>query len=140
MGFFKSLFGLDIEYPMLDNSNPAARQLEEVRNKLEDLAEQIQAPMEVVPADGRALIFAGEPPKVFGIFMVDREQVGNLKELAENNDMSEEELARLTDHLRNAYLKRQQSPRFSTNIAKGKVTVIQSPDLINEVKNLVLES
>ncbi len=140
MGFFNKLFGSDIEHPFLDDSNPAARQLEELRGKLEELAERIQVPMEVVPADGKALIFVGEPPKAFGIFMVDREQVGNLKELAEYSGMSEDELASLTDHLRNAYIQRQQAPRFSTSIAKGQVTVIQSPDLINEVKNLVLES
>jgi len=139
MGIFKSLFGYK-EYPFLDDNNPAARHLEGLRSKLEGLAEQIGVPMEVVPAEGRALIFAGEPPKAFGIFMVDREQVGNLKELAENSGMSEEELSRLTDHLRSAYLERQQAPRFSTNIANGKVTVMNSPDLINAVKNIVLES
>jgi len=139
MGFLKKLLG-DDDYPFLDDSNPVAGQVETLRQDLESLAERIQVPMEVVPADGRALVFAGEPPKAFGIFMVDRGQVDNLKELAENSGMSELEMIRLTDHLRKAYIDSEGDPRFSTDIANGKVTIMQSPGLINEVKKIVLES
>jgi hypothetical protein len=137
MGFFKNLFGSDIEYPVLDDSNPASSQFQSLRQKIENIAEQVQVPIEVVPADGEAYIFAGEPPNAFGVFMVNHDRVGNLKEIAEEKGLSYESLIMLTEDLRKAYIQSRSEQRFTTLTSKGKVTVTPSHKLLSEVRRII---
>ena len=55
------------DYPSLDSSAPADRQLESVRPPLEKVAGETSDPLEVVPAEDSVYIFIGKPPKKFGI-------------------------------------------------------------------------
>lgn len=137
MGFFDKFFGIGASYPPLDDSNPAARQMESLRRDIEALAEQLQVPIEVVPAEDKAYIFAGKPPKEFGLFWVDHGQVGNLKKLVDEKGLSHSETMKLSEHLREAYIHSQAEQRFSAETSKGKVTVTPSQSLLNEVQKII---
>jgi len=137
MGFFSKLFSSEIEYPPLDDKNPAARQVQSLRSSIEAIAEQVQVPIEVVPSEDKAYIFAGNPPKEFGVFWVDHGQVGSLKKLADERGMTPSDLMRLSEHLRKAYINSQSESRFSAETSKGKVTVTPSPSLLKEVQKII---
>ena len=55
------------DYPSLDSSTPAAKQLESVLSPLEKLAKETSDPLEVVPAEDSVYIFLGKPPKNLGL-------------------------------------------------------------------------
>jgi hypothetical protein len=139
MGFFNRLFGSDLEYPLLDEGDPATRQVEALRSEIETIADRVQVPIEVIPSEGEAFIFAGEPPRAFGVFMVDRGHIGNLKELAEHKGLSEDDLLRVTDDLRSAYVHSQKDQRFTAETSKGRVTVTPSPGLLSVVRKIIKE-
>ena len=63
MGILGKVFGAKHDYPPLDSSNPAAKQLESVLPPLEELAEKTSDPLEIVPTEDSAYIFVGKPPK-----------------------------------------------------------------------------
>ena len=138
MGFWSKLFSSEIEYPPLDMSNPAARQLDSMMSDIEAIADQVQVPIEVIPADEKAFIFAGEPPKEFGVFWVDHGQVSNLKQMADEKGMTQEQMMKLSEHLKQAYIKSQYDQRFSADTPhKGKVTVTPSKSLLKDVESII---
>ncbi len=63
MGILGKFFGAKLDYPSLDSSTLAAKQLESVLSPLEKLAEKINDPLEIVPAEDSAYIFVGKPPE-----------------------------------------------------------------------------
>ena len=67
MSILGKFLGGKRDYPLLDSSTPAAKQLESVRPPLEKLANETKDPLEVVPAEDSVYIFLGKPPKKFGI-------------------------------------------------------------------------
>ena len=72
MGILGQFFGGKLNYPPLDSSAPAAKQLESVRPPLEKLAAETNDPLEIVPAEDSVYIFVGKPPKKFGIAWMKR--------------------------------------------------------------------
>ena len=80
MSILGKFLGGKQNYPLLDSSTPAARQLESVRPPLEKLADETKDPLEVVPAEDSVYIFVGKPPKKFGIAWIeDGEKIVNFK-------------------------------------------------------------
>ena len=59
-----------------------------LEHRIESLAMQNKIFEVVVPTEDEAYIFAGEPPKEFGVFWVDHGQVGNLKKMADEKGHS----------------------------------------------------
>lgn len=137
MGFWSKLFSSEMEYPPLDASNPAAGYIDEMKADIESIADQVQDPMEVVPDQGEAYIFVGKPPKKFGVFWVEHGKVGNLKKMADERGLTEEQMMNLSEHLRRAYINSQAEMRYSTDMAKGKMTVTPSSKLLSDVKKII---
>jgi len=137
MGFFDRFFGAGASYPPLDDSNPAARQMEALMPDIESIADEVQVPIEVVPAEGAAYVFVGKPPKKFGMFWVEDGRIKHLKQLADEKGIGPERLSILSEHLRQAYIKSKSEPRFYAETAKGKVTVTPSQSLLSEVRKVI---
>jgi hypothetical protein len=133
-----NLFGSKPDYPSLDSSAPAAKQLESVRPPLEKLAEETGEPLEVVPADDSVYVFVGKPPKKFGIAWIeDGDKIVNFKTLIDEKGLSPSSVQQLSEKLKTAYIEHQDKPRYVTSISDRDVVVIPSKSLLNNVKGVV---
>jgi hypothetical protein len=138
MSILGKFLGGKHDYPLLDSSTPAARQLESVRPPLEKLADETKDPLEVVPADDSVYIFVGKPPKKFGIAWIeDGEKIVNFKSLVEEKGLAPDNLQRLSEELRKTYIAHQDKPRFVTRINDREVVVIPSTSLYSNLKDVV---
>ena len=90
MGLLGKLFGGEKEYPPLDNTSNAAKQLSSMQQPLESLTKETADNVEVVPADDAAYVFLGKPPKQFGINWIDGSgKVHSLKTLVQEHGVGE---------------------------------------------------
>ena len=138
MGILGQFFGGKHNYPSLDSSTPAAKQLEAVRPPLEKLANETRDPLEVVPAEDSVYIFVGKPPKKFGIAWIeDGDKIVNFKSLVDEKGLSQDSLQNLSEKLRKAYIAHQDKPRYVTRISDREVVVIPSTSLLNNLKSVV---
>jgi len=138
MGILGKFFGGKHDYPSLDSSAPAAKQIESVRPPLEKLVDEIKDPLEVVPAEDSVYIFVGKPPKKFGIAWIeDGDKIVNFKSLVEEKGLSETSLHHLSEELRKTYIAHQDKPRYVTRISDREVVVIPSTSLLNNLKGVV---
>lgn len=138
MGIFGKMFSNKLDYPSLDSSAPAAKQLESVRSPLEKLADEIKDPIEVVPAEESVYIFVGKPPKKFGIMWIEEgDKIVNFKSLVDEKGLSPTRLNHLSEELKKAYIAHQDRPRFVTRVSERDVVVIPSTSLMNNVKAVV---
>lgn len=138
MAILGKIFGGKPDYPPLESSTPAAKQLEAVRSPLERLANETNDPLEVVPAEDSAYIFLGKPPKKFGIAWIEGgDKIVNLKSLVDEKGISPDNLNHLSEELRKAYIAYQNKPRYVTKISDREVVVIPSTSLLNNLKNVV---
>ena len=138
MALLGKIFGGKPDYPPLDSSTPAAKQLETVRSPLEKLAEETKDPLEVVPAEDSAYIFVGKPPKKFGIAWIEGgDKIVNLKSLLDEKGISPDNLNHLSEELRKAYIEYQDKPRYIARISDRDVVVIPSTSLSSNLKNVV---
>jgi hypothetical protein len=138
MGFLGKVFGAKQDYPSLDSSAPAAKQLDAVRPPLEKLANETSDPLEVVPAEDSVYIFIGKPPKKFGIAWIeDGEKIVNFKALVEEKGLSPDSLGNLSEKLRETYIAHQDRPRFVTSISDREVVVIPSASLVDNLKGVI---
>ena len=138
MSILGKFLGGKHDYPLLDSSTPAARQLESVLPPLEKLAGETKDPLEVVPAEDSVYIFLGKPPKKFGIAWIeDGEKIVNFKSLVDERGLTQDNLQRLSQELRKAYIAHQDKPRYVTKISDREVVVIPSTSLVSNLKGVV---
>jgi hypothetical protein len=138
MGILGKFFGAKHDYPPLDSSTPAAKQLESVLSPLERLAEKTNDPLEIVPAEDSAYIFVGKPPKKFGILWIEEgDKIVNFKSLADEKGLSPNSLLQLSDELKKAYIAHQDEPRYVTQVSDREVVVIPSTSLLNNLQGVV---
>ncbi len=138
MGFLSKLMGGgEPDYPELDANSTAANKLESVKDKLAELAGQVKDPMEVVPADGAAYIFIGKPPKTFGIAWIENGAINNFKTLLASKGASPLTLEKLSNHLREAYVKDAPEEKFLTTVGSKKIVVLPSDKLAANVKIVI---
>ena len=137
MGFFGKLFGGGQRYPTLAADTSAAKNLESVRDTLEELTEKVNDPMEVIPADDSAFVFIGNPPKNFGMAWVEEGEVHNFKTLSEEKNVPQKKLLKLVEDLAEAYKRIDINSRYSATIGGKMVTVTPSQDLAKEVKDII---
>jgi len=141
MAILGKLFGGKPDYPPLDSSSPAAKQVESVRSPLEKLADETKDPLEVVPAEDAVYIFVGKPPKKFGIAWIeDGDKIVNFKSLVEEKGLSADNLHHLSEELRKAYIEHQDKPRYVAKISDREIVVIPSASLLNNLKGLVAQT
>ncbi|MBK5104323.1 MAG: hypothetical protein JJE42_08750 [Burkholderiales bacterium] len=137
MGILDKLFGGNKDYPPLPEDNEAQAQLSEVRALLEDLARRAPDRLEVVPAEHEAFVFLGKPPKSFGIAWIHDGKVSSLKELAEENKLSQIQVGKLIGKLGQAYEHASETPRFSTEVCGKQAVVTPSKGLEQEVRQII---
>ena len=138
MGILGKFFGAKHDYPPLDSSTPAAKQLESVLSPLERLAEKTNDPLEIVPAEDSAYIFVGKPPKKFGILWIEEgDKIVNFKSLVDEKGLSPNSLLQLSDDLKKAYIAHQDEPRYVTQVSDREVVVIPSTSLLNNLEGVV---
>ena len=141
MGILGQLFGGKHDYPSLDSSDPAAKQLEAVRPPLEKLARETKDPLEVVPAEDSTYVFVGKPPKKFGIAWIeDGDKIVNFKSLVDEKGLSPDGLQNLSAKLRKAYIAHQDKPRYVTRISDREVVVIPSTSLLDNLKSVIKQA
>ena len=141
MGILGKFFGAKHDYPPLDSSTPAAKQLESVLSPLERLAEKTNDPLEIVPAEDSVYIFIGKPPKKFGIVWIEEgDKIINFKSLAEEKGLSPNSLLQLSEDLKKAYIAHQDEPRYVTQISDREVVVIPSTSLLDNLKGVVAQA
>ncbi len=141
MGILGKFFGTKYDYPPLDSSALAAKQLESVLSPLEKLAEKSNDPLEIVPAEDTVYIFVGKPPKKFGIVWIEEgDKIINFKTLADEKGLSSNGLLQLSDELKNAYIAHQNEPRYVIQISNREVVVIPSTSLLNDLKGVVAQA
>ena len=138
MSILGKFLGGKRDYPLLDSSTPAAKQLESLRPPLEKLANETKDSLEVVPAEDTVYIFLGKPPKKFGIAWIeDGEKIVNFKSLVDEKGLTQDHLQRLSEELRKAYIAHQDKPRYMTRISDREVVVIPSTSLFSNLKGVV---
>jgi hypothetical protein len=141
MGILGKFFGAKYDYPPLDSSALAAKQLETVLSPLEKLAEKTNDPLEIVPAEDSVYIFIGKPPKKFGIVWIEEgDKIINFKSLAEEKGLSPNSLLQLSEDLKKAYIAHQDEPRYVTQISDREVVVIPSTSLLDNLKGVVAQA
>ncbi|HEX9777845.1 MAG TPA: hypothetical protein VGA63_06825 [Geopsychrobacteraceae bacterium] len=137
MGFFGKMFGQQPQYPDLAGDSTAAGQLAAIQSNLEQLARDVRDPMEVVPADDGAYVFIGKPPKKFGIAWIEGGEIKSFKTLMEEHGMTSQEAVKVSDQLRDVYVKHQDAEHYRTRIADRDVVVIPSQPLELEVREIL---
>ena len=141
MGILGKVFGAKLDYPPLDSSALAAKQLESVLSPLEELAGKTNDQLEIVPAEDTVYIFIGKPPKKFGIVWIEEgDKIINFKSLADEKGLSPNSLLQLSDELKKAYIAHQDEPRYVTQISDREVVVIPSTSLLNNLKGVVAQA
>jgi hypothetical protein len=133
MGFFSK----KIDYPELDDANPAADQIQEVAGPLQELMTQVSDPLEVVPSDGQAYVFIGKPPKKFGVAKIEEGQVQSFIAAAKEKGLDQLKIQKLNEKFRDAYVQNLDAPRYKTNVAGKDVVVTPCAELAQEVSQIM---
>lgn len=136
MGLFDKLFG-GSDYPELDPSSPASARLQGVQAPLSSLAEKTKDRLEVVPAQGKAFVFVGKPPKQFGLAWVEGGSVCNLKSYLDEHKVDKKRALKLVEALTDAYRRSQDSPRYTAQVSGHKFVVTPSDRLAGEVEQVL---
>ena len=137
MGLFDKLFGGTSSYPELDQENPAARRLAGVEDGIKSLTEKTKDRLEVVPAEDKAFVFVGKPPKQFGLVWIKGQDVTNLKNYLSESNIDSKKAATLVDALTEAYQRSQKEQRFRAQLAGRDVVVTPSDRLALEVERIL---
>jgi hypothetical protein len=99
MGMFDKLFGDKQDFPPLPADNDAVAKLDEMKAPLEELAAKVNDHLEVVPADNEAYVYLGKPPKRFGIAWIHDGKMDGLKEIVEENKLSQADTQKMISSL-----------------------------------------
>lgn len=137
MGMFDKLFGGKQDYPPLPADNDAKAKLDEMKAPLEELAAKVNDHLEVVPAEHEAYVYLGKPPKRFGIAWIHDGKMDGLKEIVEDNELSQADTQKMISSLGTAYEHASDVPRYSAELAGKKVVVIPSEKLGQEVHQIM---
>ena len=137
MGMFDKWFGDKQDFPPLPADNEARAKLDEIKAPLEELASKVNDHLEVVPAEHEAYVYLGKPPKRFGIAWIHDGKLDGLKELVDENNLSQVEAQKMIGALGTAYEHASDAPRYSAELAGKKIVVIPSRELGQEVHKIM---
>jgi len=137
MGMLDKWFGARTDYPPLPADNEAKAKLDEIKAPLEELAAKVNDHLEVVPAEDEAYVYLGKPPKRFGIAWIHDGKLDGLRELVDENDLTQADTQKMIVALGAAYENASDAPRFSAELAGKKVVVIPSRKLGQEVHEIM---
>ena len=138
MGFMDKLFGSSKEYPPLNKDDPAMQKINSMRESVEKVVTEINDPLEVVPGNETAFFFIGKPPKKFGVAWVGKDgKIVNFKSLVAEKGLSIISLERLSDRLKEIYIRHQEEPRYATTISDKQIVVTPSETLKSDIRKVI---
>jgi hypothetical protein len=137
MGMFDKWFGGDTNYPPLPADNAARANLDKMKAPLEELAEKVSDHLEVVPAEREAYVYLGKPPRRFGIAWIHDGKLDGLRELVDEHGLTQADTQKMIGALGAAYEHASDAPRYSAELGGKKVVVIPSPELGQEVHDIM---
>ena len=137
MGMLDRWLGGKNDYPPLPADDQARASLDELKAPLEELAGKTRDHLEIVPGEHEAYVYLGKPPKHFGIAWLHDGKVDGLNELVGQHKLSESQVETLVGALGDAYEHASDAPRYSTEVAGRRVTVIPSRGLGKEVHEII---
>jgi hypothetical protein len=133
MGLLGKLFGGAPEHPPLDPGSAPATHLGPFGGQLEKLAGAVRDNLEAVPRDGQLFVLVGHPPKGFGVVRYGPDGEDNLIQVMRDAKLSPTRVQEVSDQARDAYVAHQEAPRFSHQVGKRTITVIDSPPLAGKL-------
>ena len=140
MGFLGKLFGTEKDLPALDPASPGAKRIEAQKATLEAFVAKLHDPVELIPAEKSIYAFIGRPPDRVDIAWFPGDGTEhNLKTLVKAKGLTVLQQNTLSSHLRKAYEKHVNEPRFATTIGGKKVKVIPSPGLEADLTAVIHE-
>lgn len=137
MSVFGKLFGRNLDFPPLEESNPAAQQLAAIREPLQKLASEVSDRLEVIPSQGTAYVFVGKPPKKFGLVWIHDGKVSNFKTLIQEKGIEPRTLESLVDKLKTAYKQSGEATRYVSRIGERQLVVTPNAELEKTVHEIM---
>jgi hypothetical protein len=137
MGIFSKILGSGKELPRLETSHPAAARVGQVQDSLEKLAADIPDRLEVVPAAKAVYVFAGKPPKQFGMFWIDGGELHNFKTLSREKGLNSLDLQPIVEKLREVYKEHAAEEHYSLEVGGRPVVVTPSQSLAGKVEQII---
>lgn len=141
MGFLDALFGSKKpQHPPLDPASPLATRLGIHQANLEAIAKKLHDKVEAVPGERTLYVFIGKPPEMFGIAWFDGGGAEeSLRTIMKSRNLPQSRVQRISDDVRDLYVRHQAAPRFSTTAAGKPVTVTDSTALAADLDRLIDE-
>ena len=137
MGLLGKIFSSKPDFPAIAPHSTAAMRLATVEKELHELAETVNDPLEVVPAEHTAYVFLGKPPKKFGLAWIHDGKISGLNTLVSEHGLKPGEVEKVVEQLRDAYERNADVSRFSTTVQDRDVVVTPSVKLENEVHEII---
>ncbi|UCG77517.1 MAG: hypothetical protein JSV21_08000 [Nitrospirota bacterium] len=137
MGLLGNLFGKD-DMPELGSEVPVYSTIQGFQKHLKVLTENIPGDMELVPYEDKVYVFIGKPPKQFGFAWIDDKYVNNLIGVAKEKGISKEDLGKISEDLRQTYIKNKDSmQKYIWNADDARMIVNVSDGLGQQLKTIV---
>lgn len=136
MGLMARLFGGD-EHPALAPGSPEAARMERYHGTATAFAERLKDRIEFVPGASVLYAIVGKPPDAFGVAWFEGGEEHNLKSLVKARGLSGAQVQRLSDELRDAYVRSSGEQRYAMPVGKKKVVVTPSATLEQELARII---
>jgi hypothetical protein len=140
MGFLDALFGSkQPQHPPLDAASPLATRLAGHQANLEAIAKKLHDKVEAVPGERTLYVFIGKPPEMFGIAWFDGGEEESLRTIMKSRNLPQSRVQRISDDVRELYVRHQAASRYSATAAGKPVTVTDSTALAADLDRLIDE-
>jgi hypothetical protein len=130
MGLLDRIFGGSApQHPALDPGSAPGTRLSRYASQLDELAGKVRDHLEAVPDEGRLFVLVGHPPKGFGVLRIGPAGEDNLIQVMREAKLSPGRVQEVSDQARKAYVEHQEAPRFTHQVGRRAITVIDSAPL-----------
>ncbi len=140
MGFLDALFGSKKpQHPPLDPDSPLAARLARHRASLDAFAAKVRDSIEAVPGERTLYLFIGKPPEMFGIAWFDGDREESLRTIMKSKNLPQSRVQRISDDVRDLYVRHREAPRFAVAAAGKTVTVTDAAALCIDLDRVIDE-
>lgn len=140
MGFLAGLFGSKPpQYPPLDPASDVAARLARHQASLDGLAAKVRDALEAVPGERTLYVFIGKPPDAFGIVWFNGSQEESLRSIMKSRGLPQARVQRISDDVREVYVRHQAAPRFAAAASGKPVKVTDSTELCADLDRVIDE-
>jgi hypothetical protein len=140
VGLLDALFGSKKpQDPPLDPASPVAARLARHQASLDGLAARVRDSLEAVPGERTLYVFIGKPPEMFGIAWFNGGEELSLRTIMKARGLPPARVQRISDDVRDLYVRHQGAPRFSGTAAGKAVTVTDAAALCADLDGVIDE-